>query len=112
MKYTLFLVSTKSGKAHHAVAGHRADTFDHEYSDEMSESFWDNWIGEEKSYYVSWKDAQIYWIFDQAGVPGLEPACMAKNSDYANETWEEATDNAAPDGAQYLTWYTVGNPVY
>jgi hypothetical protein len=99
-------------KGVHVIQAHRAITYDHNYSNEMSDEFFDRWVDNGESIYGSWCDAQINWVYTHAGNPGLQPATAAQSSSYANETWANATDNQAPDGMHWLSWVTAGNPEY
>jgi hypothetical protein len=99
-------------KGVHVVQGHRAVTYDHEYSNQMSDEFWDRWVDSGNSIYYSWRQAQIHWVYQEGPAPGLQPASMAHNSTYLNETWSAAGNAKAPDGAGILKWASVGNPVY
>lgn len=99
-------------KGVHVVQGHRADSFDHPYGEDASEDFWNRWYNQNQSIYSAWCNAQIYWIYTVTGRRGLQPAQMAHNSDYFYETFTEAENSLAPDGASIFGWATVGNPQY
>ncbi|MBD3343853.1 MAG: hypothetical protein GF401_02175 [Chitinivibrionales bacterium] len=99
-------------KGVHAVQGHRAATYDHNYSNEISDEFWDRWVDNGESLYWSWRQAQIHWIYTVTGYPGLQPATGAANSTYGYETWAAAGNEMAPDGMGWLGWATVGDPDY
>ena len=96
----------------HTVQGHRAVTYDHAYSNEMSDEFWDRWVDNGESIYWSWREGQINWVYTHAGNPGLQPATAGQSSSYANETWSDATDDQAANGMNWLGWATVGTPQY
>ena len=99
-------------KGVHAVQGHRAVTYDHSYSNQMSDEFWDRWVDNGDTIYYAWRQAQINWVYNHGPAPGLQPATMAHNSTYLYETWANAGDAKAPDGANILSWATVGTPQY
>jgi hypothetical protein len=98
----------------HAVMGHRAYTYDHPWSDEMSDAFFDNWVGDGESLYWSWRTAQIDWVYHGGYNPGLQPATMGHNSNYLYETWANAGDEQASSSTKQLVWgwATIGNPEY
>lgn len=96
----------------HVVMGHKALTYDHSYSNQMSDNFWDLWVDSGWGVTSAWLEAQIRWVYTEAGNPGLLPAGMAPNSTYGTETWAAATDVKAPNGAGILYSRTAGTPQY
>lgn len=96
----------------HTVQGHRAVTYDHDRSDEMSYNFWNGWENVGESIDEAWKSAQIEEVYRNGARPGLQPATMAANSTYGAETYTSAGDEAAPNGASWFSWSTVGTPQY
>jgi hypothetical protein len=96
----------------HAVMGHRALTYDHTHSIEMSDEFFDRWVDGNESLYSAWRKSQVAWVYTYGGAPGLQPAVAAANASYANETWSAAADSKAPNGMGWLGWTTVGTPQY
>lgn len=100
-----------SFKGVHAVMAHRARTWEHEFSTEMSEDFWKNWCLNGNELWKAWKDAQIKWIYEEAGF-GIQPATLAPNQSYGTEKFAMASDDPAPYGAAWLAWSTVGTPIY
>lgn len=96
----------------HSVLGHRAVTYDRNVGVAAADGFFDNWIDNGWSIYYSWTKSQIDFMYQNGATHGLEPAIMAANYNYAIETWSAANDNAAPNGAGFLTWSTVGVPEY
>ncbi len=103
----------------HSVLAHRATCFDHWYSYEMSDYFFERWIIDGVSIFWAWRDSQIeygYRVPKAAGDPnvgtGIAPATGAVNNDYAYETWAEAGDEMAPDGIGWLGYTIVDVPEY
>jgi hypothetical protein len=96
----------------HVIQAHRAETYDHSHSDSMSIDFWNRWVYQNNSIYQAWRNAQIKWVYERTGYPGLQPATAAHDLSYLNELWQNATDAPAPFGMNYLMWATVGNPEY
>lgn len=96
----------------HAVQGHRAVTWDHVYSIQMSQQFWNDWCTNNQSLYWSWRNSQVLWVYEAGGFQGLMPATAAHNTDYGLEYFAEATDDPAPDGMNWLLWTVVGYPLY
>ena len=96
----------------HTVQGHRAVTYDYTDGDEMSGEFWNRWVSWNNTIYAAWREAQIHWVYEEGGHPGLQPATAAHDSNYANELWTNATNNPAPSGYGWLGWTTVGTPEY
>jgi hypothetical protein len=95
----------------HSVMAHRAVTYDHAFSNQMSSAFWTRWKTNGETIYSAWVNAQIDWVYTQAGNVGLEPAVMYETG-MNNETWASATNAFATVGTKNLTWTTVGNPQY
>lgn len=96
----------------HVVMGHRAVTYDHSYSNQMSDTFWDYWRDSGWGISDAWLEAQIYWVYTMAGMPGLSPAAMGADSTYVNETWAAAADVKAPVSSNIMRYRVVGNPAY
>lgn len=98
----------------HAVMAHRAVTYDHPWSAEMSDAFFDRWVVNGESLYWSWRCSQIDWVYHNGYTSGLQPATMGHNNDYSYETWANAGDWRAPVESKQLAlgWATVGNPEY
>ena len=99
-------------KGVHSVMGHRATTWDHEYSDEMTLEFWKQWYEYSMPIFWAWRQSQVKWVYMESGLPGVEPAIAAANDDYRMEYFSNAQDTPAPDGLGSLTWSTVGTPLY
>jgi hypothetical protein len=102
----------KSFQGVHTVQGHRAVTYESEDPQALMNDFWNDWVNGGKSIDNAWKSSQIEFVYQGAGIPGLMPATMAANETYAYETWESASDVAAPAGAFWFSWRQVGNPEY
>jgi hypothetical protein len=98
----------------HAVMAHRAATYDHPWSDEMSDAFFDRWVVNGESLYWSWRTAQIDWVYHDGYNNGLQPATIGHNSNYFYETWANAGDEQASDASKHLLlgWATIGDPDY
>lgn len=96
----------------HTVQGHRAVTYEYVQSDSMSREFWDRWVSQNNTIYYAWRQAQIHWVYEVGGNPGLQPATAAHSSSYAYELWSNAGDTPAPNGMGWLGWTTVGTPEY
>jgi hypothetical protein len=96
----------------HSVMGHRAVTYDHSYSNEMSDEFWDRWVDQGDQIYYAWQQAQIHWVYEEGGNPGLAPATAAHNQSFGYEQWSSAGDTLAPDGMGWFAYTTVGTPEY
>ncbi len=96
----------------HTVQGHRAGTYELENPQPLFNDFWNDWVTAGESIDEAWKSAQVEFIYANGAHPGLQPATMAATSDYAEETWASAVDDPAPNGAQWLSWRTVGTPEY
>jgi hypothetical protein len=96
----------------HTVQGHRAISYEISNPQPLHNDFWIDWVNSGESIDEAWKSAQIEFVYTGGIRPGLQPATMAANSTYAGETWAAAGDGAAPTGASWLTWRTVGRPEY
>ncbi len=96
------------------MQGHRAQTYDHDYSDEMSDAFFEYWIMERDPAWHAWRDAQFDWIYNGGAKSGLIPATMAPDGRYAFEMYLSADGSDAPDGDDdnYLIWAEIGDPEY
>jgi 3',5'-cyclic AMP phosphodiesterase CpdA len=96
----------------HTVQGHRAITYEISNPQPLYNDFWVDWVNSGESIDEAWKSAQIEFIYTGGARSGLQPATMAANATYAGETWAAAGDDAAPTGASWLSWRTVGIPKY
>jgi len=96
----------------HAVQGHRAITYEHTYNNQVHDDFFDRWVDGGESFYWSWRQAQVYWIYTVSGNSGLHPATAGVTSGYGYETWSAAVDTLASSGMGWLGWSTVGTPQY
>ncbi|MBN1309625.1 MAG: hypothetical protein JXA18_17020 [Chitinispirillaceae bacterium] len=96
----------------HTVQGHRAVTYEYVQPDSMSREFWDRWVSQNNTIYYAWRQAQVHWVYEVGGNPGLQPATAAYNDTYAYELWSNADDDLAPSGMGWLGWATVGTPEY
>ena len=96
----------------HTIQGHRAITFEHFNSDSMSADFWNRWVYQNSTIHNAWRNAQVKWIYEKVGFPGLQPATAAADLIYLNELWQDASNSPAPPGMKILTWATVGIPAY
>lgn len=96
----------------HTVQGHRAITYETNYTDEVSDSFFDKWVDQGYGIWVSWRDSQIYWVYQQGSAPGLEPSAVAATTEYGHETWANASDAPATPAILWITASTVGTPQY
>jgi hypothetical protein len=96
----------------HAIMGHRALTYDNQYSKEAADEFFDRWVDRNESLYSAWARSQIAWVYSHGGAVGLQPAVAAATWAYANETWTAAADARAPSGMGWIGWMSVGTPQY
>ena len=96
----------------HTVQGHRAVSYEGSNPAAMSEEFWNRWVNLGESIYSAWRNAQISCVYENGAHPGLQPATMGANGTFATETYASAGDAAAPYGATWLGWATVGTPEY
>ncbi|MBN1759966.1 MAG: hypothetical protein JW863_16690 [Chitinispirillaceae bacterium] len=95
----------------HTIQGHRANTFDYTDGQSMSAEFWSRWVNG-NTIYMAWREAQIHWVYEEEGNPGLQPATAAHDQLWGYELFEDAEDVQAPSGIGYLGWTTVGTPTY
>lgn len=96
----------------HTVQGHRAYSYEISNPQPVFNDFWNDWVNGGESIDEAWKSSQIEFVYANGAHPGLQPATMAATNDFAAETWASASDDAAPSGANWLTWRTVGTPEY
>lgn len=96
----------------HVIQGHRALTFEHQFSDSLAADFWNLWVRQNNTIYNAWRNSQIKWLYERSRYSGLQPATAAHDLNYLNELWQDATDAPAPAGMNCLMWATVGEPLY
>lgn len=103
-------------KGVHAIMGHQAVTWEHEFMEEVAIQFWYNWTVVGVDLCDAWIESQGYWVFEEGKNYGLFPTVLAPGEQWGREKFANAVDALAPSPADtsevWVYGREYGTPLY